>query len=300
MLPVLPLPVDGHGGVRAEGVVHHAGLVALEGDAEEAHRAAAHRLHRELRLPVVDVDRVDARGLRVGAGGEALRRGALHLELHVAALRLLQVVEIEARHAPPIVSARRCPESRDAAAVAREGDAAQAVHSIGRGGPGEAARFPLSVGRVKDVVVEVPLPWVRNEDEPVPRVPEARLQAAADGARDVVARDGRVPVVKDARDGARLLRVGPAQARVERVEGVAAGVVDRDGPQRRLHLGIDVGQGGARLGGERVVHGRVVLRGGQGLLAGGDRHGGGRRIGGRLRGGGLPRGAGDAQRAQAR
>ena len=76
----------------------------------------------------------------------------------------------------------------------------------------------------------------------MPGVAEARLQAAAHGARDVVAGDGRVAVVQDARDGAGLLAVGAREAREERVERVAARVLDGHRAQRRADVGVDVGQ----------------------------------------------------------
>ena len=78
--------------------------------------------------------------------------------------------------------------------------------------------------------MEVPLPRVRDENEAVSGVAEARLQPAAHGAGDVVARDRRVSVVQDARDGADLFAVRAREAREERVERVAARVLDRDVP----------------------------------------------------------------------
>ena len=75
-----------------------------------------------------------------------------------------------------------------------ERDAAEAVHLVVREGPGDAVRVPALARVVHDVVVEVPLPRVRHEDEAVPRVPVAALELSPQGARDVVARDDRVAV----------------------------------------------------------------------------------------------------------
>ena len=150
--------------------------------------------------------------------------------------------------------------------------------------------------------MEVPLPGVGDEDEAVPGVAEARLQAAAQGAGDVVAGDGRVAVVKDARDGARLLARRCARGGRRRRRGRArSGSSTAHGAQRLPHLGIDVGQ--APLGRRRAARcsrsacsrtrgapARPVAAA-VGTVAG---------AASSLRAGLVPRCARDAQRAQAR
>src|ERR1019366_2672756 len=270
---VLALPVEGHGGVRAERVVDHPRFVALERDAEESNLAPAHGANRQARLAVAGVHDMNPRGLGGPARREALGRRAVRADFDVPAPGLLEVVDVVAGHPAPEVAARRGAEERRAAAVARERDAAEPVHAVGRGRAGEAARRPRALGRVEHVVVEVPLPGVRRENEPVPRIAEAGLEPAADRSRDEVTRDRRVAVVENARDRAGLLALGALEAGEEGVERVAGGVVDGHGAERRADGRLEARPRGGGLGGARVVDGRRVLRGRQRLLA----CGGGRR-----------------------
>ena len=73
--------------------------------------------------------------------------------------------------------------------------------------------------------------------KPCPASPKRCLHAASHRAGDVVARDDRVAVVEDARDGAGLLADGLREARVEGIERVPRGVVDGDGALRLGELG---------------------------------------------------------------
>jgi hypothetical protein len=164
----------------------------------------APRPHGELGLAVVYIDGVHARDLVLPPRREAVRRLARDTHLDVPASRLLEVVEVEARHVTPGVAPRRCPEPGDAPAVARERDAAEPVHPVRSDGPGQPARAPVTPGSVGYVVVKVPVPGIRDEDETVSGVAEACLESPSNRPRDVVARDGRVAVVEDTRDSARL------------------------------------------------------------------------------------------------
>ena len=264
---VLSLPVRGHRGVRAQRVVDDAGPLALERHTEEAHGATAQSAHREPGLAVVRSHGVDARHLRAPPRREALGRRAVHRQLHVTPARLLQIVEVIARHLATEVAPRGRAERGHAAAEAAERHAAQAIHPVGRRRPCETARRPLVVRAVQDVVVEVPLPGIRDEDEPVPRVPEPRLQSAAHRARDVVARDRRVAVVQNARDRAGFPAVGPGEAGDERVERVAGRVLDGHVAQGAAHPVVDRRQRLVRLAWQGVVDRRGVLRGRERLLS---------------------------------
>ncbi len=112
-----------------------------------------------------------------------------------------------------------------------------------------------------DIVVEVPFPGVRDEDEAVARVSEAGLQAASNGSGYVVARDDRIAVMQDPRHRPWHPALGSCEMSEERVERMAAGILDRDGVEPRAHVSIDARQGRARFGGEGVVDGRLVLGG---------------------------------------
>ena len=96
VVPILPLPVDGHRGVRPERVVDDAGSLALEGHPEEARWTAARGAHSQSGLPVGDSRRVDARDLGFSPRREALREPSTHRDLDVAAAWLLEIVDIEA------------------------------------------------------------------------------------------------------------------------------------------------------------------------------------------------------------
>ena len=73
--------------------------------------------------------------------------------------------------------------------------------------------------------------------------------------------------MQDARDGAGLVAIGAREAREERVERVAARILDGHRAQRPAHDAVDLGQRRVRLDRQRVVDGRRVLGGREGLLA---------------------------------
>src|SRR5690606_9020920 len=89
-------------------------------------------------------------------------------------------------------------------------DAAVAVVLIAQARADELDQAPLVVAVVPHVLVAVGHRPARDQDEAVARVAEALLEAAPQGARDPVARDRRVAVVRDPRD-----RAGVALRRAE-------------------------------------------------------------------------------------
>ena len=109
---------------------------------------AAHRVQRELRLAVVGTWTEWMRETLASPRVEKRSGGsALHVELDVAAAGLLEVVDVEAaRPSARSRRASRCRTSADAAAVAGEGDAAEAVDTRRCVmGPARLARLPVAV-----------------------------------------------------------------------------------------------------------------------------------------------------------
>src|SRR5258706_12744398 len=101
-----------------------------------------------------------------------------------------------------------------------ERNAAEPEHFVLGPRPGDLVRDPSIARRMRDVVLEVPLPRIGDQDEAVPRVPEALLEAPAHRPAHEIARDDRVSVVQDARDGAWLFAERAPEIAIERVERV--------------------------------------------------------------------------------
>ncbi len=160
--------------------------------------------------------------------------------------RLLQVVDVESRDALAVVALgfRGKPRRRLAARVERH--AADTVRAVAGERAGDAVDRPARGRAVRDVVVEVPLPWVRQEDEPVPGVAEPRLLEPAHRPGHEVGRDDRVAVVQDTRDRAALLLDGSGERRIEAVERVPGRVLDGERTEALREL--------------LLVHGRRLLR----------------------------------------
>ena len=119
-------------------------------------------------------------------------------------------------------------------------NAAEPEEPVARERPRNATERPPVAGAVHDVVVEVPVPTIRGENEPVPRVAVASLHAAAHRARHVVARDHRVAVVQHAGDRAWLFAEGAPKLRVKCIECMPGRILDSDGASRlREHLRIE-------------------------------------------------------------
>src|SRR5260370_39667470 len=77
----------------------------------------------------------------------------------------------------------------------------------------------------------------------------------------------RIPVIEDSGYGAGFSALGVRQPGEECIERVAARVLDGDGAKSGPHAGINVGQRGSGLCGERIVNRRGVFGSWQWLLA---------------------------------
>ena len=115
--------------------------------------------------------------------------------------------------------------------AAGETDAAQAEQAVARF---EVARRNHLPARAVDAHagVLIPRPGLGRQNETVARVAEARLQERANVAGDEVGGGGRVAVVDDAGDGARLAIPGAAERGVKTVEHALGIVQQRFGCQR--------------------------------------------------------------------
>ncbi len=182
-----------------------------------------------------------------GAGGELLGWTSRRAQEQRSAAGLLQLEEIEARDLPPRVAVRAGGEEGGRALPRVKAHSTEPQDVVVRPGPSELVRAPPLGGAVGDVVLEVPLPRVRNEDEPMTRVAEPLLHPATHRSADQVAGDDRVAVVKDSRDGAGL---APKRACERGVEGIESarrsgfagghGVFDRDRAVRsRERVGVE-------------------------------------------------------------